>query len=400
MTAIRCIDPQNDPAWDAKLAAFPQATLFHTAAWARILRQTYRYDPTYLVVGDPEKPQAVFPLMDVRSWLTGHRGVSLPFTDECAPLCHSPEEVSLLLEAAISLGRSLRWKTLELRTALFPSLSSRSPSLPLSPSLLPPVSPYQPSTSYWSHRLALTSDTASLFSRFDSATRRAVRKGEAGQLQIEVATSLTAIRSFYDLMCQTRRRHGVPPQPWSFFENLQKIILALGKGCIVLAKRSEPATCTRAVPAQQKDDDPPSIPWAGGTQPPPTPIIESSVPVAGAVFLYSGRTVHYKFGASDEAQQQLRANNLVMWHGIKWHAQRGFTSLDFGRTSLHNEGLRRFKLSWGTEERRLGYTKIDLSSGRYLTAPDRASGWQTPVFQKLPIPLSRLIGRILYRHMG
>ncbi len=89
-----------------------------------------------------------------------------------------------------------------------------------------------------------------------------------------------------------------------------------------------------------------------------------------------------------------------MWHGIKWHAQRGFTSLDFGRTSLHNEGLRRFKLSWGTEERRLGYTKIDLSSGRYLTAPDRASGWQTPVFQKLPIPLSRLIGRILYRHMG
>jgi len=123
-------------------------------------------------------------------------------------------------------------------------------------------------------------------------------------------------------------------------------------------------------------------------------------PIAAAVYLHSGRLAHYKYGASDETYQHLRANNLVMWHAIQWHAERGFTALDFGRTSLSNEGLRRFKLGWGTEESRLDYFKLDLRTGAFLTAPDRASGCHTRVFRILPLPFSRLVGRLLYRHIG
>ena len=37
----------------------------------------------------------------------------------------------------------------------------------------------------------------------------------------------------------------------------------------------------------------------------------------------------YKYGASDERHQNLRANNRVMWEAIRRHAADGFAILDF-----------------------------------------------------------------------
>ena len=119
---------------------------------------------------------------------------------------------------------------------------------------------------------------------------------------------------------------------------------------------------------------------------------------AGAVFFHSGKTAVFKFGASDETLQHLRANNLVMWQAIRWHAQRGFTLLDFGRTSLENEGLRRFKLNWGSQERRIDYVRYDCQTGSFVTGRDEALGWHNRLFKILPVAFGRLIGAALYRH--
>jgi lipid II:glycine glycyltransferase (peptidoglycan interpeptide bridge formation enzyme) len=124
------------------------------------------------------------------------------------------------------------------------------------------------------------------------------------------------------------------------------------------------------------------------------------VPVAGAVFFHFGKTAIYKFGASNEAFQHLRANNLVMWEAIKWHAMRGFAVLDFGRTSLGNEGLRRFKLGWGTRERRIDYFRYDQRKSGFVTARDESSGWHNRIFRILPVSLSRLVGAASYRHVA
>ena len=122
--------------------------------------------------------------------------------------------------------------------------------------------------------------------------------------------------------------------------------------------------------------------------------------MAGAVFFHSGRTCLYKFGASDETFQHLRANNLVMWEAIKWHARRGLGRLDFGRTSLGNGGLRRFKLGWGARERRIDYFRYDQRKAGFVTARDVSSGWHNRIFRMLPVSLSRLIGAAAYRHVA
>ena len=103
--------------------------------------------------------------------------------------------------------------------------------------------------------------------------------------------------------------------------------------------------------------------------------------MAAAVFLHQGRQALYKFGASDYGFQHLRPNNLVMWEGIRQCAARGCGRLHFGRTSLANEGLRRFKLGFGAREEEIKYCKYDFRAGRFVTDVDRAEGWFNRVFR-------------------
>jgi hypothetical protein len=60
--------------------------------------------------------------------------------------------------------------------------------------------------------------------------------------------------------------------------------------------------------------------------------------------------------------------------------------------------LRRFKLAWGTREEVVEYVKYDLQKGAFTTSPDEVSGWHNRVFQALPVSLSRVAGRVLYKH--
>jgi hypothetical protein len=89
-----------------------------------------------------------------------------------------------------------------------------------------------------------------------------------------------------------------------------------------------------------------------------------------------------------------------MWEAIKWYSRLGHKSLNFGRTSISNEGLRRFKLGFGTEEYRIDYLKYDFARNAFAADRDRVFGWYNRVFRCMPIPLSRIIGSVLYQHLS
>lgn len=344
---LRLIDPLATPDWDANLANFPEATFFHTAAWARVLNTSYGYHAVYLTTNDASRITSALPLMEVDSWLTGKRGVSLPFTDECAPLGvgDDPNSFPRLFQKAQDFGKTRKWKYLECRGAR--ELLENAPA----------------SKSYFSHRLPLHDNEKTLFSGVDSSVRRAVRKAEQNKLIVEFSRSLDSIRAFYGLFCKTRQRHGVPPQPFSFFANIQRHVLEKNLGWVVLARHE-------------------------------------GNPVAGAVFFHFGKSVIYKFGASDEKHQNLRANNLVMWEAIRRYAREGFTDLDFGRTSTSNNGLRRFKLGWGTEERKIDYVRCDLRKMQYVRNRDDKDGGMHMLYRFVPVVLSRAVGSLLYKHIA
>jgi len=87
-----------------------------------------------------------------------------------------------------------------------------------------------------------------------------------------------------------------------------------------------------------------------------------------------------------------------MWEAIKWLAHNGAKNLDLGKTSLANDGLRRFKLNLGALEKKIDYVKYDLRQNRFVTETDGVSGWHNAVFRAMPVFMSRVAGGLLYRH--
>src|SRR4029077_9161416 len=98
------------------------------------------------------------------------------------------------------------------------------------------------SESYYGHFLDLRIGPEALISNFSSSVQRAVRKAQRSGLSVSFQTSPDAMAQFYKLHVRTRRRHGVPPQPRSFFINIQRHLLNTGYGFIALVEsRKGPA---------------------------------------------------------------------------------------------------------------------------------------------------------------
>jgi CelD/BcsL family acetyltransferase involved in cellulose biosynthesis len=347
MTAreIQCVNPLELPDWDTQAGSFEDATVFHSAAWARVLVETYAYRPRYFVARSSGVPDAILPIMDIRSLLTGRRGVSLPFADYCQPLSKSTEAWDQVNEAALAYAREAGWKYLEWR-------GDQGPRNGVAPSL-----------AYWHHVIDLLPDEERQFASVKSTVRTAVRKAIAEDVKIEVSTAVDAVRAFHRLNGLTRKRHGLPPQPWTFLQNVHRHMMGDGRGVTIVARHKDR-------------------------------------PIAASVFFRQGRRAVYKFGASDLACQHLRANDLVMWEAIRWFGQQGCAELSLGKTAQDHDGLRRFKLGWGARESEIRYYRYDLASGGFVRDRDAVDGWHNRVFRALPLPVSRLIGAALYRHVG
>lgn len=338
-------DPTQSVDWDELVQTHPGAAFFHGAAWANVLRDTYQHVPFYIVAAQGAGVSGLLPLMEVRSLWTGNRGVALPFADECPPLESEAVNGRELFEKALEIGRERGWDHVECRGS---SGFGRKEA---------------PSVSFYAHTLDLSCGEPELFARLEGAARRGVRKARQEGLRFEMSRNLEGMRVFYRLHCRTRRKHGLPPQSFGFFRSICARILERDSGFIGL-------------------------------------VYQGAEPLAALVFFYFGRRAIYKFGASNEKYLSLRANNLAMWEGIRWLANHGFRELNFGRTSLDNEGLRRYKMGWGTEERRLDYWCYDLRKNAFVRKHDRAGGWHNRVFRALPLPVCRWLGAGLYPHLS
>src|SRR5438034_4522396 len=112
---MRILDPINDPGWDHVVALHRDAGCFHTSAWAKVLHQTYNYQPFYLQFSRRRRLAALIPLMEVRSLFTGCRGVCLPFSDACEPLIFDPHATTLVTDQLVRFARGRRWRYLEIR---------------------------------------------------------------------------------------------------------------------------------------------------------------------------------------------------------------------------------------------------------------------------------------------
>jgi hypothetical protein len=284
--------------------------------------------------------------MEIDSFLTGRRGVSLPFSDYCEPLASSQEEFQELFTEATEYGKQHRWKSLELRGG--GSFLGSHPS----------------SSTYLLHTLDLTGGEKAVYAGIRESTRRSVKKARTTGVNLEILTSEAALKTFCRLNQITRREHGLPPQPYRFFEEVHRYVISKGHGFVAMASHG-------------------------------------SEVIAASVYFRFGNKAIYKYGASDKRHQHLRPNNLVMWEAIRQCIGDGCTALSLGRTDLGHEGLRQFKNGWGATEHSINYYKCGLKAREFIVGRKAAVGGLAGRAASLtPLPVLRAVGSLLYRHMG
>src|SRR5262245_55904961 len=204
---VYSFDPLADPRRDELVGRHRNGSVFHTSGWLRSLQRSYGFVPVAFTTCRPTEPlRNAVVMCGVRSWLTGNRLVSLPFSDHCDPLVDDFEELRALFDGVEQHRVRGGWKYAELRPTTLASAIAPS---------------FQAADSYYLHRLDLKRGTDELWRAFhpDSIQRR-IRRAEGERLGYEEGRSEALLGKLYHLLELTRQRHLLPVQPLAWFRNL------------------------------------------------------------------------------------------------------------------------------------------------------------------------------------
>ena len=318
------------------------------------LALTYKSEPFCVVTQDPDTHQITggMAFMPLKSLWVGKRLLSLPLTSYCDALAND-QDVPIFAERAFANEPS--FDSIELK------LSHPVSHLGMSDRLT-----WQTYTAYVTNILPLDGPLDQLYaSLHQSCIRRKIKKADKLGILMKEATDDSGLRAFYNLHTAVRKKHGLPPQPYRFFRNMLH---------------------------QLKSDGVISIPvveYGGQT-------------VAAAIVLTDNNRCHLEYIACRQDCFTMGVNQALLWKIIKDAKASGAREVDFGRSSVENESLIRFKERWGANSHQLYYYRHASSptSGATESSDPIRRRLLTALNKHLPSRLLIWEGEIIYRHLG
>jgi hypothetical protein len=343
---VHIIDPCTSKAWSEFVNTHPNAGIFHHPAWMTMLRDTYGYQMLAVCIQDGTRIIAGIPFADVRSFITGKRWVSLPFSDYCEPLlpADNPQCIDILMRF-LKAQQGVNTNKIEIRWSIYSTESIYT------------------THNFVLHTLELDDDPDEMFSRMDKqAVRNRVAKTKREGIVVRECKTLQEFHNFYALQLLTRKRLGVPAQPAGFFDAIWKYIIEPGLGFALISYKED-------------------------------------MPIGGGVFLTFGSTVWFKYSASDFRYKSIFPTHACVWEAIQRSCQKGYRIFDFGRSDMNNTGLRLFKSGWGTVEHALGYSTI-ADEPPQMCATSKFDVLSNFVIRHSPALVCKVSGSILYKHFA
>ncbi len=306
----------------------------------------YAYEPVVYTTCEPsaELTSGII-FCKVKSWLTGRRLVSLPFSDHCDPLVESSTEFDDLLLPVRESVNGGEWDYYEVRPVRFePGYSTM----------------LEQSDQYCFHAIDLQPSISAIFRNFDkNCVQRKIQRAEREALTYEEGNSERLLGHFYKLLVATRRRHHLPPQPMKWFSSLMASFGANLKIRVAY---------------------------------------KNGMPVASILTLDFKNTITYKYGCSDARWHSLGSMALLLWTTIQQAKAAGYEKLDMGRSDSDNAGLIAFKEHWGGIRSSLSYWRYPKCSRFHESLWKRriADG----IVRVAPDRLLAAVGNVFYRHIG
>jgi FemAB-related protein (PEP-CTERM system-associated) len=348
--ALRPLDQSSMPAWDAFVAAHPDGTFFHLAAWAGVIEAAFGHRAHYVLAERDGAIAGVLPLVHMKTRLFGNTLVSVPFCVYGGPLAADSETHAALAEHAAGLLPRLGANAVEFR---FRDAPDRAPDSAADLNWLagPPL--------HVTFRKPIEADHDRNLKAIPRKQRAMVRKGIQNGLTSVCDHDAAVLHRCY---AESVRNLGTPVFSRRYFA--------------ILLDRF--ADCADVVT-----------------------ILDGDKPIASVLnFYFRNEVLPYYGGGTAEARHRA-GNDFMYWEVMRRAADRGCRLFDFGRSKI-DTGAHAFKRNWGFEPAPLHY--------RWHLAPGATIPQNNPsnpkyrlfiaAWQKLPLPVANAIGPFIVRGLG
>jgi len=349
------IEKEQEQAWDQMVENHPFGSVYQTSPFKKVIAQTFpQAKPYYLALVDQRgNIRAGIPLFLVKSWLTGTRLVSLPFVSYSDPLVRSSEEFQQLFEKILDLYTKEGASYIEVKVRNSTSLLKRE-------EMLKPVFYHR---TYW---IDLKHGLDYVWKNLHkTAVQQRIKRSEREGIEVRSATSENDVRLFWKLLVETRKRLGVPPQNYSFFQNIWRYL--------------KPLQLTDFLVAELNGE------------------------IIGGLNIFRLRDKLYMGHIADKTQfRPLGVNHALTWRAIEISIQSDCRIFDIGKTSPYAEGLITYKKQWGAQELETPCFYYPHLKGVSSLNNEKKLSYRimTLMWQKLPNPMLKMGSRFAYRHLG
>lgn len=350
---VKLIDPLGDVRWDKFVNNHTYGSIYQHSSWMKVISLTYKQsEPSCFVLEDKNQNiKAALPCFVIKSKFMGTRIVSLPFTSYSDPLVCDKKDLRKLLDQVINKLENISASFYELRCFK---------NLDLIDDERLKIHNY--------HKIHILNiedgfEKVKKFFHKDCIVR-SVRKAVKCKITVRQSCSEQDLKEFFQIHAITRKRQGLPIQPYEFFKKMWEIMYPKGYFTLLLAELN------RRI-------------------------------IAGIVIFKFKDTVSFEHGASNPKYLAVRPNHLILWKAIEMACSEGYRYFDFGKTPPENKGLLNFKRRWGAKMYDLPYLYYPEVKGiMSLEQSDIKHKLLLKLGKHMPLSLAKLLGRTAYHHLG
>lgn len=354
---VRWLDANDVRAWDEFVRHHPLGLTYHTSSWQRVLEDAFPHiRGRVLALCDSEtgKIRAGMPIYAVKSWILGHRLVSIPFASFCDPLLTDASDLVQLTRKLQGVRVDVSARRIEIRTR-----KATASMADLG---------FARTSTYKHHLLDIDRDPDTLFRSFaKSSVCQKIGKAQRAGVTVVEGERVEDLRICHEILANTRRRLSLPPMPIRLLTAFRKHLWPEHMKMLIAYQGSAPVGCHVLLVSDDL--------W----------ISEYSGNVEGALH---------------------GVNQLLYWEAIRRAQLAGAKHFSFGRTAASNTGLLEYKRRWGTLEEDL-VEFVSPSPAESTADATSKSREQTLAYRglkrllsKAPMPVCNAIGAFCYRHLG
>jgi serine/alanine adding enzyme len=387
---IKMMQLGDEPFWDAYVRNHANAVLYHLSGWKDVIEKTYGHKSYYLIalkdgsenlqinsdyqlsamnyeLDSHRNPIAgILPLFHLKHFLFGNSLVSIPFFDMAGILTNDEGVEKALISEAVNLGNRLGVDQIELRQSA--PLSCFAGKLPMNSQLAThnlDLSAENVTIRSYSSKarmlLPLPDSPEKLMKSFKSKLRSQVKRPMKEGLRTKVG-GVELLEDFYKVFLINMRDLGSPVHSKNIMKHVLEVFAEQSK-IIVIYNKNEPLACSMICAHNNVLQNP----WSS------------------ALRQYS----------------TLSANMFLYWKMLEYACKKGLEYFDFGR-STPGEGTYKFKEQWGAKPAHLFWYYISLNDSiAHKTEPERERFEKAiNYWKKLPIPVTRILGPIIRKHIA